>query len=70
MRSLFDKDKFIGRPLREEENNINTTNNPSNAARKVAYSPAPKQSSVMEELNSMADKLKSNYRLKKPLNLI
>jgi predicted RNase H-like nuclease (RuvC/YqgF family) len=26
MRTLFDKDKFIGRPIREEENNINYPN--------------------------------------------
>jgi hypothetical protein len=80
MRTLFDKDKFIGRPMREEENNINYTNNPAKDQRKYIYAspisyPAKpnsqQHSSVIEELNSMVDKLKSNFRgIKKSLNLI
>lgn len=80
MRTLFDKDKFIGRPIREEENNINYTNNGNvKDQRKYAYtSPisfpnknTSQHSTVMEELNSMAEKLKSNFRgMKKSLNLI
>jgi WD40 repeat protein len=79
MRTLFDKDKFIGRPIREEENNINYTNNAKDQ-RKYNYPPSPNtyhnklppgHASVIDELNSMAEKLKSNFRgIKKSLNLI
>lgn len=51
MRTLFDKDKFIGRPIREEENNINYTNNAKDQ-RKYAYTSPnsfqPKHASVIE----------------------
>lgn len=35
MKALFNKDKFIGRPNREEENNINHPNNPNRENKKI-----------------------------------
>jgi len=86
MRSLFNKDKFIGRPLREEENNINTTNNnpnlkdqrkytfntPNNCQNKQPTNNSNNANSIIEELNTMAENLKSNtfQRAKKTLNFI
>ena len=72
LRSLFDKDKFIGRPLRQQEKQV----------KKYQYTtpyPFPKQqqpvSNVLQELNSMTNKLrayshnKSELRgIKKTLN--
>ena len=43
MRTLFDKDKFIGRPIREEENNINYTNNAKDQRKYPYSSPNPFQ---------------------------
>ena len=36
MKALFNKDKFIGRPNREEENNINHPNNPTRDNKKIS----------------------------------
>jgi hypothetical protein len=35
MKVLFNKDKYIGRPNREEENNINHPNNPNRDNKKA-----------------------------------
>jgi len=85
MRSLFNKDKFIGRPIREEENNINYPNNQAKEQRKYNYSTPVSNcqnklihnpSAIMDELNMMAEQIRSshtnnfNNRVKKTLTFI
>lgn len=71
MKSLFNKDKFIGLPNREEENNINHPNNTNPKDHKkypfqtpVSYQAKIGNPNLMDELNSMAEQLKS-ARVKK-----
>jgi len=81
LRSLFDKDKFIGLPMREEENNINHQN--GNVIHKDYRKPynsgansnpnlnrsMNQNSNMLEELNSMAEKFKAGLKVtKKPMN--
>jgi predicted RNase H-like nuclease (RuvC/YqgF family) len=76
MRSVFNKDRYIGINNREEENNINHPNNTAvKETRKVSQTPAgfPSKmgnpnSNLMEELNSMADHLKSARVQKKQVS--
>ena len=68
MRSLFNKDKFVGRSNKEEENNINHPNNSAvkDTRKNNTQTPANYQtkmgnqnSNLLDELNSMAEQLKS-----------
>lgn len=62
MKSLFNKDKFIGLPNREEENNMNHPNHPKKYPPNTPNTLQPKinpHSQLIEELNSMAEQLKS-----------
>lgn len=64
MKALFNKDKFIGRPTREDENNINHPNHPKKY-------PFPSKTHthndhIIEELNLMTEQLKSVRVRKQP----
>ena len=63
MKSLFNKDKFIGLPNREEENNMNHPNHPKkcppNTPNTINQKLSNPHSQLIDELNSMAEQLKS-----------